>query len=65
MIGLYFYVKVKKEEPFIQDIQKLLECVKGDQIRFKNGLIYCYGISSVLVYPFEKKYTSKFVIGSI
>ena len=31
----------------LQDIQKLVECVKGDRIRCKNGLIYCYGISSV------------------
>ena len=49
----------------VQDIQKLAECVKGDRIRCKNGLIYCYGISSVLVYPIEKKYSPKFVIGSI
>ena len=49
----------------VQDIQKLAECVKGDRIRCKNGLIYCYGISSALVYPILKKYSPKFVIGSI
>ena len=38
---------------------------KGDRIRCKNGLIYCYGISLVLVYPIEKKYSPKFVIESI
>ena len=31
----------------VEDIQKLAECVKGDRLRCKNGLIYCYGISSV------------------
>ena len=49
----------------VQDIQKLAECVKGDRIPYKNGLIYCYEISSILVYPIEKKYSPKFVIGSI
>ena len=49
----------------VQDIQKLAECVNGDQIQCKNGLIYCYGISSVLIYPIEKKCSLKFVIGSI
>ena len=49
----------------VQDIRKLAECVKGDQIRWTNGLIYCYGISSVLVFPIEKKYSTKFVIGGI
>ena len=49
----------------VQDIQKLAECVKGDRIRCKNDLMYYYGISSVLVYPIEKRYSPKFVIGSI
>ena len=49
----------------VQDIQKWAECVKGDRIRCKNGLICCYGISSVLVYPIEKKCSAKFVTGSI
>ena len=51
----------------VQNIQKLIECVNGDRIRCRNGLIYCmiYWISSVLVYPIEKKYSPKFVIGSI
>ena len=49
----------------VQDIQKLAGCIKGNRIRYKNGLIYCYGISLILVYPIEKKYSPKFVIGSI
>ena len=49
----------------VQDMQKLAECVKEERIRCKNGLIYCYGISSVLVYPIEKKYSPKFIIRSI
>ena len=49
----------------VQDIQKLAECVKGDQICCENGLIYCNGISLVLVYPIKKWYSSKVVIGSI
>ena len=44
--------KVRLHNP-VQDIQKLAECVKGDRICCKNGFIYCYEISSVLVYPIE------------
>ena len=38
----------------VQDIQQFAECVKGDRMSWTNGLIYCYGISSVLVFPIEK-----------
>ena len=64
MVGWYFYVKVKKEELFIkhaytnnpvQDIQKLAECVKGDRTCCKKWLDIL--LSSILVYPIEKKYS--------
>ena len=72
MVGWYFYESEKGGTVYkarlhntVQDIQKLAQCIRVDQICCKNGLSYCDGIPSVLVYPIQKKYSPKFVIGSI
>ncbi|XP_066920118.1 uncharacterized protein [Clytia hemisphaerica] len=56
--------KAKLHNP-IQDIQKLAVNVKGDRIRYNDGLVYCYGKSSVFIYPSEKKSNAKLSISAI
>ena len=62
-VGSTIY-KARLHNP-VQDIQKISEGCKGDRILYQNGLVYCYGSSSVYVYPVDKKFNPNFTVNAI